>query len=59
MRVFLEGEEVKVLPLSEVIENCRNMNQKEILKWKPRIHTPRTNHPWKRGPKAKNMQMAV
>jgi uncharacterized metal-binding protein len=61
MRVFLDEKEVKVLPLSEVMEETqRELNRKEVLKWKSRVHKPGCDHPWKQHySKAENMQMAI
>jgi hypothetical protein len=60
MRVFLDGREVKVLPLNEVLESSRELNRKEVMRWTSRTHKPKSDHPWKQGyPRAKNMQMAV
>lgn len=48
MRVFLKGKEVKVLPLSEVMEKAKEMSRKEVIRWEPRKqYRPGPNHPWK------------
>ena len=60
MRVFFEGQEIKVLPLNEIVESQKVMTRKGILSWKSKAHKPASNHPWRRGySKAQNVQMAV
>lgn len=48
MRVFLADKEVKVQPLSEIIE-APELSRKEVLSWPPSSgqHTVPKTHPWK------------
>jgi Helix-turn-helix domain len=47
MRVFFEGKEVKVLPLNEIAGGPKILTRKEVLSWEPRVHKPKSDHPWR------------
>lgn len=58
MRVFLQDKEVEVLPLSQVMEQPKELAHKEVLRWKPKNYKPLPLHAW-RSKRAKNMGMAI
>lgn len=64
MRVFLEGKELVVLPLDQVIEEPQlELSRKEVLSWRwgqGKRKPVRATHPWKANYKrAKEQQRAV
>ena len=49
IRVFLEDKEVQVLPLSQIMEQPKELDKKEIDSWKSNPHKVALTHPWKIG----------
>lgn len=45
MRVFLANKELQVLPLSEIMEQPKIVDRKELINWHPK--TVKISHPWK------------
>ncbi len=49
MRVFLENQEIQVLPLTEIMKQPSELERRELIGWQPKGHKVKATHPWKIG----------